>query len=81
MKKSVAALAALFVVVVTLLPAQGVTAQEEGKQQRYVVLYARSTTVESARAAIKRAGGTIVKENAGPHDRTGTAEVAPQERY
>ncbi len=80
MKKSVAALAALFVVV-TLLPAQGVTAQEEGKQQRYVVLYARSTTVESARAAIKRAGGTIVKENAGPHDRTGTAEVAPQERY
>ncbi len=63
MKKSVAALAALFVVV-TLLPAQGVTAQEEGKQQRYVVLYARSTTVESARAAIKRAGGTIVKENA-----------------
>ncbi len=80
MKKSVAALAALFVVV-TLLPAQGVTAQEEGKQHRYVVLYARSTTVESARAAIKRAGGTIVKENAGPHDRTGTAEVAPQERY
>ena len=61
MKKSVAVLAALLGVM--LLPAQGVTAQEEGKQHRYVVLYARSASVESARAAIKRAGGTIVKEN------------------
>jgi len=62
MKKSVAALAALLAGVM-LLPAQGVTAEEEGKQHRYVVLYARSASVESARAAIKRAGGTIVKEN------------------
>lgn len=62
MKKAMAALAALLVGAM-LLPTQGVAAQREGKHQRYVVLYARSASVESARAAIKRAGGKIVKEN------------------
>ncbi len=62
MKRSVAVLAALMVGAM-LLPAQGVAAQKEGKQRRYVVLYARNAPVESARAAIKRAGGTIVTEN------------------
>ena len=68
MKRIVAALAALLVGVM-LLPIQGVAAQrkgnqQEGKRHRYVVLYARDASLGAARAAIKRAGGTIVRENA-----------------
>ncbi|GAA2116142.1 S8 family peptidase [Actinomadura alba] len=47
------------------VPAQAVPAspQSSGQAAQYVVLYKEGASLEKARAAVKAAGGTIVKEN------------------
>jgi lantibiotic leader peptide-processing serine protease len=62
MRRSVAAVAVLLASAL-IVPAQGVTAQQQGRRQRFVVVYARNASLASARAALEAANATIVSEN------------------
>ena len=60
MKKSLLIALALALVTALGLPA---SAQRQGAKQTYVVVYEQGASLEDARTAVDRAGGTIVREN------------------
>jgi subtilisin family serine protease len=56
-------LALVSAVAATLLIPAATSGPTNSETQEYVVLYERGATLEAARAAVKRLGGTILKEN------------------
>jgi subtilisin family serine protease len=66
MRRAIITAAALMAVTAAVaVPAQATPAapQPSGKAAEYVVLYKEGVSLDKARAAVKAAGGTIVKEN------------------
>src|SRR5690242_12468888 len=60
--KKVGVLLAILVLLVGGLPA--LAAAPPSAEREFVVLYAEGASLDAARAAVKAAGGTIVRENA-----------------
>jgi subtilisin family serine protease len=65
MRRAIITVVALAVTAAVAIPAQAVPAspQSTGQAAQYVVLYKEGASLDKARAAVKAAGGTIVKEN------------------